>query len=152
MSKKGKRLPSSTCSLCNKTLQEVGGCRVVYSPMVGVIISQGEQKISQFAHTIVNLVNVNIIKLQQDCCQSYLVVWGKWTREAIEKACAEIYAHNRPWVCQLCAGYKCSKCKEKSSAMPPGADVLGDNGEILHSPILPVPMLCKDCNEARSDQ
>ena len=122
---KKKRKPSSHCLLCKKTIDEIGGKRVVAQKTLGSFISTtyrggGDPDFPDLS-----------IKIDD---AKYILLCGKkgmWTVELIDKV-KEIYLNNeRPWFCQKCAGKTCHICGEILNN-PIGSDVIYDDGCVLH--------------------
>jgi len=83
--------------------------------------------------------------LDGDHRQTMLVVWGlPWSPAARERAIAQIHAGTQPWFCQACSGRVCKACGSPLRRVP-GADLLADDGETWHSPLLPGPDSCPTC-------
>ena len=122
---KKKQKPSSHCLLCKKTIDEIGGKRVVAQKTLGSFISTtyrggGDPDFPDLS-----------IKIDD---AKYILLCGKkgmWTVELIDKV-KEIYLNNeRPWFCQKCAGKTCHICGEILNN-PIGSDVIYDDGCVLH--------------------
>jgi hypothetical protein len=103
-----QRLPGERCIVCRRTLNDVGGQRIVAAIDVSVrIVDDGLEP------------SVEITGLR---CPLF----------ARARAKRIVYSGGYPWVCQRCAGVGlCSRC---STPYPiaPGADVLSDDGTVLH--------------------
>ncbi len=126
---KKNRKPSSHCLLCEKTIDEIGGKRVVAQKTLGTYISAtyrggGDPDFPDLS-----------IKIDD---ARYILFCGKkgmWTDELIEKV-KEIYFNNEhPWFCQKCAGKTCHICGEILNN-PIGSDVIYDDGCISHVAVL----------------
>lgn len=124
-----KRKPSSHCLLCKKTIEEIGGKRIIAQKTLGIYNSKiyrggGDPDFPELS-----------IKLDD---ANYIVLCGKkgmWTDELIEKV-KEIYLNDEcPWFCQKCAGKTCHICGEILNN-PIGSDVIYDDGCISHVAIL----------------
>jgi len=120
-----KRKPSSHCLLCKKTVDEIGGKRVVAQKTLGSFISTTYRGGGDLDFPDLS------IKIDD---AKYILLCGKkgmWTVELIDKV-KEIYLNNeRPWFCQKCAGKTCHICGEILNN-PIGSDVIYDDGCVLH--------------------
>jgi len=122
---KKKRKPSSHCLLCKKSVDEIGGKRVVAQKTLGTYISKTHRGGGDpdFPDLSIKIDDAN-----------YIVLCGKkgiWTDELIDKV-KEIYLNIEcPWFCQKCAGKTCHICGEILNN-PIGSDVIYDDGCVLH--------------------
>lgn len=123
--KKKKRKPSSHCLLCEKTIDEIGGKRIVVQKTLGTFSSKtylggGDPDFPELS-----------IKMGDD---NFIVLRGKkgmWTDKLIAKV-KEIYSNQeRPWFCHKCAYKTCHICGEIMNN-PIGSDVIYDDGCISH--------------------
>lgn len=125
-----KRPPSKTCVFCDKSIDEVGGKRLVAQKSKGISLSN-EYKGGgnpDYPHQSVKL---------SDNLDVYVVVWGEkglWTQSAIEKAKNEFLAGHHPWFCQICGNRTCEQCGSPVNN-PYGSDHLADNGSSSHASI-----------------
>ncbi len=140
------RLPAERCAICEKTLEETGGMRIVAQKFRGVGLSDKYQGGGNpdYPRQSVSL---------EDGSGTYLLVWGeksKWTDAAIERARRAYLAGQRPWMCQRCAERKCSQCGSPIN-YPMGSDVLYDSGCSSHVAIFPFDPGCcnKNCKKYR---
>ena len=130
-------LPSDTCIICNKHLEEVGGERIVSQQPRGITISdeyQEEENTKYPRRSFILSENPN----------KYLVVWGEkelWTADVIERAKAEYKRGKRSWFCQLCGKRTCGECGSPIN-VPMGSDILSDDGQSSHVAILPIDPGC----------
>jgi hypothetical protein len=132
-----KRPPSKTCILCGKTIEEVGGRRMIAQKFIGVTLSD---KYSgggnpDYTHQSVKLY---------DDGNTYVTMWGGkdlWTADRIDSAHKEYLTGHSPWFCQICGRRACSKCGAPVN-MPVASDVLYSNGETDHVPIIPADLGC----------
>ena len=122
---KKKRNPSSHCLFCKKSVDEIGGKRVVAQKTLGTYISKTYRGGGDpdFPDLSIKIDDAN-----------YIVLCGKkgiWTDELIDKV-KEIYLNIEcPWFCQKCAGKTCHICGEILNN-PIGSDVIYDDGCVLH--------------------
>lgn len=105
-------LPAQQCCCCDKTLEEAGGgYRVISSHFTGLHIEAGI-----------------LVKLWGSC----------WTEQARYLAEESLKSGKHPWVCQMCADVGvCRLCRCLLDYVG-GIDVLGNEGEYFHAPLLPV--------------
>ncbi|WP_394754786.1 hypothetical protein [Crenothrix sp.] len=132
-----KRPPAKTCVFCDKSLEEVGGRRLVAQRIKGVKLSaecMGGGN-PDFPYKSVKLF---------DDLKAYVVVWGEkslWTESAVNKAKNEFLTGHRPWFCQICGVRACMQCGSPINH-PSGSDVLCSDGNTTHASILPCDCGC----------
>lgn len=127
-----KRPPADTCVLCGKSLQDIGGYRIVTQKLRGIGLSETRQGGGNKDFP------KQSFKLYDDR-DVYVVVWGepaKWTEAAKKRTRDQYRAGYRPWMCSVCAERKCRNCGAPIN-YPMGSDVLYDNGCSSHVPIFP---------------
>lgn len=134
---KPKRLPAKTCIFCNKTIEEVGGMRIVAQKIRGVKLSNryigGGDK--NFPHKSIKLSYSPDI---------YMVFWGKpekWNQKAVKSAKDAYQKGFQPWYCQICGERKCKVCGSPIN-YPMGSDIVDDKGCISHIAIFPFDSGC----------
>ncbi len=141
---KQKRIPADNCVFCDKPILEVGGRRLVADGLCAVDLSNrywgGGNK--NYPYYSVKLF---------DHQEIYLVVKGKkkkWTAEAIERAKTAYLTGKHPWFCQWCGYTQCCHVCNSPINIPRGAEVLYDDGRILHAPMHPFNPGCsnQECN------
>ena len=124
------RLPSENCALCDRTIEQVGGYRLVGTHTRLVVLSGRHEGGGNPENPIIS------VRLRKDD-EIYLLVRGvEWTSARIEKARNEYLADRRPWFCQVCGDRKCRECGSPLN-MPWATDVLYDNGCSAHVPLVP---------------
>lgn len=141
-----KRLPAENCAICNKSLDEVGGKRIVAQQILGIGLSTKRQGggNAKYPYQSVQLYSEPDI---------YMLVWGekeKWSKEALNSAKQAYLDGKRPWFCQVCGVRVCTECGSPVN-YPVGSDVLYDNGCSSHVPIIPADLGCinPDCANYR---
>ena len=122
---KKKRKPSSHCLLCKKTIDEIGGKRVVAQKTLGTFISTTHRGGGDpdFPDLSIKLDDANYIVLRG--------IKGMWTDELIEKVKGNYLNSECPWFCQKCAGKTCYICGEIMNN-PIGSDIIYDDGCVHH--------------------
>lgn len=139
-----KRLPSNRCIFCNKTLDEIGGVRIVFSTFIGVGLS------NSLVSNEKGDIPYRSVKIYDDK-EVYAFFRGskdRWTPELIEKARNEFSRGFHPWFCQVCSGFKCRVCGSPLNyAM--GVDTIDSQGDISHMAIFPFTPWCTNpkCGE-----
>lgn len=110
--------------------------RLIRTPSAGLVLRHIDGPIGRLPGP------AELVPLDGDHRHTFLLVWGlRWTVPARERATAQTQAGERAWFCQRCSGYTCEECGSPLRRMP-GADVLAADGEVLHDPLLPVPVRC----------
>jgi len=137
-----KRLPATRCVMCEKTIEQVGGMRIVAHIHIGIGLS------NQYKGGGNPDYPYQSFQLNEDKTL-FLTVWGeeeKWTVTAIENAKKDFQNNLQPWICQVCANRKCHTCG-KPINYPVGSDIVKQNGCITHIPIIPSNLGCinKQC-------
>lgn len=128
--------PSDTCIICSKSLDDIGGERIVAQVPRGLVISNTES------------VNNDTIYQPQSYTLSvnpgkFLVIWGEelQTDVVIEKAKREYKKGRQPWFCQVCGNRTCEECGTLIQ-FPMGSSLLDDNGNRWRIPLLPIEPEC----------
>ena len=138
-----KRAPSPKCIFCQKSLEEIGGSRIVVQKSKRISFSSKHRSGGDSNFTIQSH------KLQEYPEPIYMIVWGEkglWRDVLIERAKEEYLNGYQPWFCQICGKMICSECGD-ATKLPLGSDVLCVDGSILHVAKFPVDPGCtnKDC-------
>ena len=134
------RLPGPACIFCQKTIDDIGGRRLVATTKghgYGVYDRQigGGSKDRPFKS----------MKFP-DAESKYLVVWGdRWTSESMRQALKTLLSGKQPWFCQKCGNRQCSVCGEPIN-YPVASDVIYDDGHIHHCPIIAADLGCINPN------
>lgn len=116
------RLPGERCIGCRRSLTEIGGQRIVAAGAV-------------------------TIKLIEDEVRPSVEVAGllcPWFARA--RARRIVRSGRRPWLCQRCTGVGlCRRCRTPYR-LAPGADILPDEGAVLHVPLVAgMGLRCERC-------
>jgi len=124
-----KYLPASKCVVCEKTIEAIGGRRIVAQQLRGLRLSEkyeggGNPNLPRRSFPLDKEKSL------------FMVVWGDiWTDESINRALKEFHNDRHPWFCQICGKRTCSECKYPIN-MPVGSDCIDENGCTSHCPIL----------------
>jgi hypothetical protein len=121
--RKAELIPSKRCIFCNKTIEEIGGRRLIATGFKAVFLSEKYHGGGKPDYPFKS------VKLDESS-GLYVSVQGEkglWTDELIEKARQEFLHGRHPWFCQVCGNRKCKKCGAPLN-FPAGTDVLYDNG------------------------
>jgi len=135
-----KRLPHSTCMLCHRQLDEVGGRRLGpgSSAFNGMRLSDSEKLINRAEPE-----RAVAIDETEDGFRS-IIIWGdRWTDELIEEAKAVVEAGRQPWMCQECGNRVCSECGAILK-IAQGAETVHDDGTMKHQMIVPTDKTCSN--------
>lgn len=132
-------LPAESCVICERTLAEVGGRRIIAQKFRSVGVSTTKQGGGnpEFPAKSLELTRDPLV---------FMVVKGSadmWTQPRIEAAKNTYLSGLRPWFCQNCGNRTCSSCDAPVNR-PPACDILYDDGGSAHASILPVDCGC--CN------
>ena len=131
MIKKTVHLPDPHCVICRKSLDEIGGKRIVAQQPRGWILSdtykEGGNKDCP----------KRSVELKDSNLPSYLVIWGDiWDEKSIQRAKTALYNNKSPWFCQICGVRACHICNEPIN-YPMGSDLLTNEGDSTHAGIFP---------------
>jgi hypothetical protein len=106
------RLPGGRCIGCRRRLTEIVGQRIVAADAVRVSVIEDEARPS-----------VEVSGL-----------WWAWFAKA--RARRTVRSGRHPWLCQRCTGTGlCGRCRTPYR-LAPGADILTDDGAVLHVPLV----------------
>lgn len=129
-------LPAEHCVICEKSLEEIGGRRIVAQQVRGVFLSEkylggGDP---DYPYQSFRMPGSSL----------YLLVWGSrsmWSEDAVQRAINVFQRNKRPWFCQDCGNRICPECSFPVQ-YPVGSDVLYDDGCSTHIGMLPI---CPGC-------
>ncbi len=124
------RFPGSRCVICGKSLEEVGGRRIIAQEARGILIADKPTKGG--SHPVHKSVKIDSLPL-------YLTIWGEkemWCDKTIKRAVQVVSNGKKPWFCQICGKRDCSVCGQPIN-YPVASDVLYDNGGSSHCMIIP---------------
>lgn len=135
-----RRAPASECAVCGRVLAEVGSVRLIRTLSAGLVLRHVDAPIGRLPGP------AEVFPLAGDHRQNLLVAWGlPFTPAARERAIAQAEAGTRAWFGQRCSRqHVCDVCGSPLRRVPE-ADVLADDGDLLHEPLLPVPVRCPTC-------
>ena len=130
------RTPAESCIVCNKQLKEVGGKRIIAQISRGIVISDKYQEGNGGKYPR------QYYKLTENP-DKYLTIWGKELQKdgIIERAEREYAEGKQSWFCQVCGNRTCEECGAPIQFLV-GSDILDDDGNSSHIPILPVSQGC----------
>jgi hypothetical protein len=119
-----RRLPGERCIGCRRRLSTIGGQRIVAAGAVRVTV------IDDDLHPSVEVSGL----------------WWAWFARA--RARRAVRSGRHPWLCQRCTGTGlCRRCRTPHH-LAPGADVLTDEGAVLHVPLVAgMGLRCERCDE-----
>lgn len=130
--------PDKSCFLCRKSLNEVGGKRITGSLVRGCSLGQEARKAEkEAAEYLTKKISAEPVL--------FLSLWGEkefCVEENLARAEQRFLAGFRIWFCQVCFQRTCKKCGEPT-ALPSGADIMNEYGEVTHVPAF-VPSICRN--------
>ena len=124
------RLPADRCIFCGRTIEQVGGRRLIGTHTKLVTLSRRAMGGGHPHHPDISVR----LRTGEDL---FLLVRGPdWTPQRIEDARDQFLAGRHAWFCQVCGDRKCRRCGSPLN-MPWAADVLYDDGCSAHVPLVP---------------
>ena len=122
--------PARTCMVCEKTIQETGGRKMVAQPLRGTnVFDRAITGGFENFHSCTGLLEDR---------ELYLVIWGEeefLSDDVISRIKADYLEGRRPWFCQVCGSRLCHLCGEVLPR-PVASDYIFDDGGVVHCPIL----------------
>ena len=122
--------PADRCMACEKTIEAIGGRRMVAQPLRGTTLLD---------HAIEggyrNFRSCTRLVEDRDL---FMVVWGEesvFPEMVIDRARRAYLAGIQPWFCQVCGYRLCHVC-HTILPRPVASDYVFDDGYIVHCPIL----------------
>ena len=128
-----RRFPAPSCSLCERTLDEVGGRRITWCTQAAVIVRSHQDPIGNLPQPVL------LVPLPKPHAGA-LLMWPP-NKSALDRALTQWIDRLRPWICQACSGRTCERCGSPTMA-PHGSDTLHDDGRVGHFALLPGPTGC----------
>lgn len=125
-----RRLPYDRCAVCDRTLAETGGKRLVATASHAIRICNLDTPLGSLHHP------ARTIRLRGDFRDVIVVLSGArlWTHDAIVNVERIVYKGTRPWFCQRCAVSSLCPACETPLTTAPMTDHLEDDGRTVHSP------------------
>lgn len=125
-----RRKPYSRCAVCNRTLEETGGKRLVSTHTFSVSVCNPQTPIGNLRHP------ARTIRLDGVFRDVIVAMFGPrlWTDESVTHIREAIQEGFRPWFCQRCAERDlCPTCGSPMTTVP-GANHMEDDGRVWHQP------------------
>ena len=125
-----RRKPAARCVVCEKTIDEIGGVRLVATHRHSIILCTPDVPLGSIRHP------ARTIRLTGNHRDVIFSMFGEaiWTDEVVERIVEVGMAGLRPWFCQVCADiHLCRVCGSPLTRVPT-SDYLEDNGRSIHSP------------------
>ena len=120
-----RRMPGQTCVLCERSLEETGGVRLIWAGSFGVSLCTIQNSLREIRHP------ARTIRLAENHRDVVVVLFGNWKDNAIERARQVAQSGFRPWFCQRCVHKAiCLKCDRPMR--PAAVDMLNDAGRTSH--------------------
>lgn len=127
-----QRKPAERCAVCNSTLEETGGKRLIATPTNVISLCTIQTTLGSVRHS------ARTIRLTDNYRDVIVVISGEalWTDEVAERIRVVSQEGLRPWFCQRCVDHQiCKLCSTPLSRVPV-ADYLEDDGRTLHASFL----------------
>jgi len=134
---KYRRPPADRCVICEKTIEETGGRRIIAQHSRGVKLGKRYEGGGNPERPHKS------IKLYPES-DTYVVVWGEkefWTDARIKRAIQDYQDGRHPWFCQVCGLRTCSLCGSPIND-PVGSATISAGGCVGQSPLLGVDPGC----------
>ena len=131
--------PAHACALCGKTLEEVGGKRMVVTQFLGVSLWP-EPPLGGSSGLPVDFYPVD----EEETL--YLIVWGEpWSTERVDRAIETAREGKHPWFCQVCGGRACEICGSPLS-WPQASEIIHGSGRKKRCMSMPAHVGCVNPN------
>ena len=139
-----KYLPSHECMFCRKSIEEIGGRRIIAKQILLIGLSDRFLGGGNPDYPDVS------VKFDENLYIHFRGPKGKWTDELKDYVINEFNDHRHPWFCQICVGRECLECGAPAQYLH-GCDIIYDNRCSTHSAILNVHPGCinPDCKKHR---
>lgn len=124
-----RRRPHERCVVCDKTLEESHGKRLVATHSHAIRVCTPCTSLGELLHP------TRTIRLAGDFRDVIVVMSGQqlWTDQVVRRVERACYSEDRPWFCQRCAcNSLCPKCGTPLTTVPL-TDWLDDDGCVVHS-------------------
>ena len=127
-----KRLPANECGMCGKTLDEIGGRRLL-GTITRALLIKGVQFDWGGSWSVTRAV-----RLDEPFRQLFVLMAGSIATDAtLARAREQAQAGQTPWFCMRCAGQVCERCGALSREVP-GSTFLADDGRTTYYALLPI--------------
>jgi len=127
-----KRLPANEWGVCGKTLDKIGGRRLLTTISRALLI-----KGVQFDWGG-SWSETRAVRLDEPYSHLFVLMAGSVATDAtLARACAQAQAGHSPWFCQRCAGQVCERCGALTREVP-GSTFLADDGHTTYYALLPI--------------
>ena len=125
-------LPADVCAVCGRSLDDVGGRRLLTS-LHGALLIQGLPTSWDGRWR-----ELRAVRLDEPFGQLYVVLAGfDAADKEMDRAGEQAQAEFTPWFCQWCAGQTCRKCGSLLGEVP-GSTFLNDDGSTKYFAFLPI--------------
>lgn len=128
-----RRRPAQRCVICNLTIEESGGKRLIATPRYGISLRTIHARLGSIRHPS------RTIRLTGNYRDLIVVISESqlWSDEVVERIRQVTQLGFRAWACQRCVHHQiCEQCSSPLVQVPV-ADYLEDDGRTVHAPFLP---------------
>ena len=127
-----KRLPAKECGVCGKSLEEIGGRRLL-GTITRALLIKGVQFDWGGSWSVTRAV-----RLDEPYRQLFVLMAGSIATDAtLTRSRAQAQSGQTPWFCQRCAGQVCERCGALTREVP-GSTFLSDDGRTTYYALMPI--------------